>query len=57
MTFQERKQARKDYYFKFVYKWKQRDCSACNGSGKYDNCGSPDCGACDGTGKEFYKVD
>ena len=25
-------------------------CSACSGSGYYDNTGSPPCGACDGTG-------
>ena len=27
-------------------------CIACNGSGKYDNFGSPDCGSCEGTGRE-----
>ncbi|CAM6055291.1 unnamed protein product [Sphagnum tenellum] len=26
-------------------------CSACSGSGIYDNTGSPPCGACGGTGK------
>jgi hypothetical protein len=26
-------------------------CSACMGSGVYDNVGSPPCGCCDGTGK------
>lgn len=30
-------------------------CSACNGSGRYDNTGSPKCGACNGTGREEYK--
>lgn len=51
-TFHERKAERKDYYMKYVYGWKLRHCTACNGSGYYDNCGSPRCGACDGTGKE-----
>lgn len=27
-------------------------CSACGGSGRYDNDGSPPCGACNGTGRE-----
>lgn len=57
MTFHQRKKWRTDYYFRFVYGWKQRDCGACNGSGYYDNDGSPDCGACDGTGKERYQSD
>ena len=26
-------------------------CTACNGTGHYDNTGSPKCGACNGTGK------
>ncbi|CNI59837.1 hypothetical protein [Yersinia bercovieri] len=30
-------------------------CSACNGSGYYDNDGSPYCGACGGTGKERFQ--
>lgn len=54
-TFNERKQARKEYHDKYVKGWKQRPCTACNGSGRYDNNGSPKCGSCDGTGKEFYK--
>lgn len=29
-----------------------KKCVACNGSGYYDNNGSPTCGACDGTGVE-----
>lgn len=51
MTFHERKKIRKEHYEKYVYKWKQRPCSACSGSGYY--CGRA-CGACDGTGKEWY---
>lgn len=26
-------------------------CTACNGSGRYDNTGSPKCNCCNGTGK------
>lgn len=26
-------------------------CTACSGSGHYDNDGSPPCGCCNGTGK------
>lgn len=25
-------------------------CNACNGSGHYDNTGSPECGSCNGSG-------
>lgn len=42
-------------YFTWQYGWKQRDCTACNGSGRYDNDGSLKCGGCDGTGKEKYR--
>lgn len=55
MNFKERKEQRKQYYEKYVKGWKLCDCSACNGSGYYDNTGSPPCGACNGTGKERYK--
>jgi DnaJ-class molecular chaperone len=54
--FRSRKEDRTAYYFKNIYKWKQRKCVACNGSGRYDGNGSPKCGGCDGTGKETYKV-
>jgi len=53
--YQIRKQQRKDHYDNHVHGWKEQDCTACNGSGYYDNNGSPECGACDGTGKETYK--
>lgn len=43
------------YYFKFVYGWKSRKCTACNGSGYYDNDGSPTCGGCDGTKTEKFR--
>ena len=55
MTFYERKAERKEYYLKYVYKWKQRPCSSCAGSGRYDSDGSPKCAACNGTGEEKYK--
>lgn len=40
---------------KSIAKWKSDSmrpikCVACNGSGRYDNTGSPKCGACNGTG-------
>ncbi|EOX9201865.1 heat shock protein [Yersinia phage vB_YenM_56.17] len=56
LTFHQRKKARTDYYLRFVHGWKLRECGACNGSGYYDNNGSPDCGACSGTGKARYKL-
>jgi DnaJ-class molecular chaperone len=54
-NFKARKQQRSENYDRFVHGWKRRDCSACAGSGYYDNNGSPACEACDGTGKENYK--
>lgn len=54
-NFYERKQHRTEYYFKYEFGWKLRDCGACNGSGRYDHNGSPKCSCCDGTGKERYK--
>ncbi len=32
-------------------------CSACSGSGYFDNCGSPRCYACGGTGKTIIRND
>lgn len=55
MDFKERKQQRIKYFETNVKGWKQRPCIACNGSGYYDDNGSPKCGACKGTGKEKYK--
>ena len=56
MSFAERKQARIEYFERFVKGWKLRKCVACAGSGYYDG-GRPGtkCGACSGTGKERYK--
>jgi len=52
MNFRERKEERKKYYLKYIYKWKRVKCNSCSGSGYYDNTGSPPCGSCEGTGKE-----
>jgi hypothetical protein len=40
------------------YRWRYRNerCGACNGSGRYDNDGSPDCGSCEGTGVERVRA-
>ena len=54
-TFRARKADRTAYFWKFMYGWKLRGCSACNGSGYYDHNGSPPCGACEGSGKERYR--
>lgn len=54
-TFNERKQVRAERYQRFVHGWKQRSCSACSGSGQYDNDGAPSCGACGGSGRERFK--
>lgn len=55
MDFKERKNIRKIHFEKNVNGWKERPCTACNGSGHYDVKNSPKCGACNGTGKEKYK--
>jgi len=58
MDFIERKQARKEWYEKYVKGWKLRPCTACNGSGYYDHSfhgRTPKCSSCEGTGKERYK--
>lgn len=52
MTFHERKAERREYFERFVKGWKLVTCSACSGSGRYDNTGSPPCWSCNGTGKE-----
>lgn len=54
-TFRSRKAARSDYFWRFIYGWKLRPCSACNGSGYYDHNGHPQCGACEGTAHERYR--
>jgi DnaJ-class molecular chaperone len=57
-NFQERKQQRIEHFENNVKGWKLRPCTACNGSGYYDNTirgRIPKCGSCGGTGKERYK--
>jgi hypothetical protein len=49
-TWSERKRQRSIDYWR-RYGIGMHTCTACSGSGHYDNHGSPDCGACDGTGK------
>jgi DnaJ-class molecular chaperone len=55
MDFHQRKAERTEHFYRFVYGWKLRDCTACNGTGHYDHNGSPPCGCCNGTGKERYR--
>lgn len=58
MNFKKRKEERTKYFFLFVYQWRLKICSACNGSGYYDsnfNKRIPKCGLCKGTGKVKYK--
>lgn len=57
------KDSARDYKRKMHYMtlkgYKQGTCTACNGSGYYDNytrgTGTPQCGCCDGTGVEWVK--
>lgn len=55
MDYKERKEARREHYERFVKGWRLRTCLACNGSGRYDDTGSPKCSSCGGTGKERVK--
>lgn len=55
MSFRQRKKERTEYFEKYIKGWKLRNCTACNGSGHYDNDGAPPCSGCDGSGKERYK--
>lgn len=55
MTFHERKKERTEQYFKYEYGWILEICNACNGSGYYDDKGSPKCSCCSGTGKTSTK--
>jgi DnaJ-class molecular chaperone len=55
MGYRERKRERTEYYNTYIKGWKERTCTACNGSGHYDHNGSPPCGCCAGTGKERYR--
>ncbi|TYO65477.1 hypothetical protein FXV83_16205 [Bradyrhizobium hipponense] len=51
MDYHERKALRRQHFEQNVKGWKLVKCSACNGSGYYDNDGSPPCSACNGRGK------
>ncbi|MCP3685101.1 MAG: hypothetical protein GY861_20760 [bacterium] len=51
-TFHERKAARKEFFFKWIYGWKLENCSCCSGSGRY---AATECSWCNGTGKEWHK--
>jgi len=45
--------AKKNRYFvKKEQPVKPQKCSACNGTGYYDNTNSPTCSSCNGTGLE-----
>lgn len=44
--------AKKNKYFVKKENIVKKKCSACNGSGHYDNTGSPECSSCSGTGYE-----
>ena len=48
-TFHERKKERTEFYIKYIYKNKLKQCTACSGYAYY--CGHA-CGSCNGTGKE-----
>lgn len=52
LDFRERKAQCAEHYKQCVEGWKEVKCGACNGSGRYDNTGSPPCGCCNGTGKD-----
>ncbi len=49
-TYQDRKAERTARYHR-EHGLKLITCTACNGSGIYDNHGTPPCGCCGGTGK------
>ncbi len=58
MDFKERKLIRTEKYLKYEYKKKLIPCTACNGSGYYDNCINgriPKCNSCKGTGNELVR--
>lgn len=50
-VYEYRKLLRVEEFQKYRYKNKLVTCTACSGSGFYDNNGSPKCGSCAGTGK------
>lgn len=54
-SFYDLKAKRTEFYLRFEFGHKLKNCGACNGSGRYDYNGNPKCGACEGTGKDRYK--
>ncbi|MGF6440380.1 hypothetical protein QF002_001189 [Paraburkholderia youngii] len=54
-TYLERKAHRTDRFWRYTYGWKERRCSACNGSGYYDHNGSPPCSSCSGSAREKFR--
>lgn len=54
-AFHDCKAERRARYFRYEYRWRLQTCGACNGSGYYDDNGSPRCSSCGGTGKERYQ--
>lgn len=51
-TFHERKKERTEHYYKWEYKNRLVECTACSGYRYY--CGGA-CGCCEGTGKQRQK--
>lgn len=53
--YKSRKEKRTRYFYEHIYKKKLVPCTACNGSGWYDNTradgSSISCSSCDGKGK------
>lgn len=56
-SFYRHKAFRTEMFLSFKFGHKKTQCTACNGSGRYDHNGSPSCASCDGTGAETYKSD
>ena len=53
----ERKRQSDAYLAKIAGTVKLRiKCFACNGSGRYDNTGSPLCSSCEGSGRQTIRV-
>lgn len=51
LTWKQYKKIRRDYYLKYIKGNKLIICSACNGSGQYDDSNNPKCSSCNGKGK------
>ena len=55
-TFADRKRHRTEHFYRFTYGFKRVKCTACGGSGRYDNHGSPRCSGCGGTGYDRDRI-